>query len=65
MFQQLLCPSFTSVSPPPPFLSCSVSIGETAGTQQIQKPQPASENSSAAHSIGSTQSTPCSSSSTA
>ncbi|XP_068445938.1 transforming growth factor beta receptor type 3 [Clinocottus analis] len=39
--------------------------GETAGTQQVQKPQPASENSSAAHSIGSTQSTPCSSSSTA
>nr|XP_046247010.1 transforming growth factor beta receptor type 3 [Scatophagus argus] len=39
--------------------------GETAGTQQIQKSQPASENSSAAHSIGSTQSTPCSSSSTA
>uniref|UniRef100_A0A8C4DHL5 Transforming growth factor, beta receptor III n=1 Tax=Dicentrarchus labrax TaxID=13489 RepID=A0A8C4DHL5_DICLA len=39
--------------------------GETAGTQQVQKSQPASENSSAAHSIGSTQSTPCSSSSTA
>ncbi|KAM9357953.1 transforming growth factor beta receptor type 3 [Symphorus nematophorus] len=39
--------------------------GETAGTQQIQKSQPASENSSAAHSIGSTQSTPCSSSSMA
>lgn len=39
--------------------------GEPAGTQQIQKSQPASENSSAAHSIGSTQSTPCSSSSTA
>ncbi|XP_047442930.1 transforming growth factor beta receptor type 3 [Mugil cephalus] len=39
--------------------------GETAGTQPVQKPQPASENSSAAHSIGSTQSTPCSSSSTA
>uniref|UniRef100_A0A3Q3VZK4 ZP domain-containing protein n=1 Tax=Mola mola TaxID=94237 RepID=A0A3Q3VZK4_MOLML len=41
----------------------------TAGTQQNQKPnqkpQPASENSSTAHSIGSTQSTPCSSSSTA
>uniref|UniRef100_UPI0037E92CB8 transforming growth factor beta receptor type 3 n=1 Tax=Semicossyphus pulcher TaxID=241346 RepID=UPI0037E92CB8 len=36
-----------------------------AGTQQVQKSQPASENSSAAHSIGSTQSTPCSSSSTA
>ncbi|XP_019936849.2 transforming growth factor beta receptor type 3 [Paralichthys olivaceus] len=39
--------------------------GETAGTQHVQKSQPASENSSAAHSIGSTQSTPCSSSSTA
>ncbi|KAF1385965.1 hypothetical protein PFLUV_G00113240 [Perca fluviatilis] len=39
--------------------------GETAGTQQVHKSQPASENSSAAHSIGSTQSTPCSSSSTA
>ncbi|XP_039983903.1 transforming growth factor beta receptor type 3 [Xiphias gladius] len=39
--------------------------GETAGTQQVQKSQPASENSSVAHSIGSTQSTPCSSSSTA
>ncbi|XP_071343337.1 transforming growth factor beta receptor type 3 [Trachinotus anak] len=39
--------------------------GEEAGTQQVQKSQPASENSSAAHSIGSTQSTPCSSSSTA
>ncbi|KAF3691305.1 Transforming growth factor beta receptor type 3 [Channa argus] len=39
--------------------------GDTAGTQQVQKSQPASENSSAAHSIGSTQSTPCSSSSTA
>ncbi|XP_036970530.1 transforming growth factor beta receptor type 3 [Acanthopagrus latus] len=39
--------------------------GETASTQPIQKSQPASENSSAAHSIGSTQSTPCSSSSTA
>ncbi|XP_054458622.1 transforming growth factor beta receptor type 3 isoform X2 [Anoplopoma fimbria] len=38
--------------------------GLTAGTQQVQKAQPASENSSAAHSIGSTQSTPCSSSST-
>ncbi|XP_041646950.1 transforming growth factor beta receptor type 3 [Cheilinus undulatus] len=36
-----------------------------AGTQQVQKSQPTSENSSAAHSIGSTQSTPCSSSSTA
>ncbi|XP_068599504.1 transforming growth factor beta receptor type 3 [Brachionichthys hirsutus] len=39
--------------------------GGAAGAQQIQKPQPASANSSAAHSIGSTQSTPCSSSSTA
>ncbi|KAM4629181.1 transforming growth factor beta receptor type 3 isoform 2-T2 [Polymixia lowei] len=39
--------------------------GETAGTQQVQKSQPASENSSTAHSMGSTQSTPCSSSSTA
>uniref|UniRef100_A0A672IS69 Transforming growth factor, beta receptor III n=1 Tax=Salarias fasciatus TaxID=181472 RepID=A0A672IS69_SALFA len=39
--------------------------GETAGAQPVQKAQPASENSSAAHSIGSTQSTPCSSSSTA
>lgn len=36
-----------------------------AEPQQVQKSQPASENSSAAHSIGSTQSTPCSSSSTA
>ncbi|XP_037325648.2 transforming growth factor beta receptor type 3 isoform X2 [Pungitius pungitius] len=39
--------------------------GGTAGTLQVEKPQPVSENSSAAHSIGSTQSTPCSSSSTA
>ncbi|XP_040040090.2 transforming growth factor beta receptor type 3 isoform X2 [Gasterosteus aculeatus] len=39
--------------------------GEKAGAQQVEKPQPVSENSSAAHSIGSTQSTPCSSSSTA
>ncbi|XP_034035128.1 transforming growth factor beta receptor type 3 [Thalassophryne amazonica] len=39
--------------------------GGTAGPMQAQKPQPASENSSAAHSMGSTQSTPCSSSSTA
>ncbi|XP_072246261.1 transforming growth factor beta receptor type 3 [Leuresthes tenuis] len=39
--------------------------GETAGPQPVQRSQPASENSSAAHSIGSTQSTPCSSSSTA
>uniref|UniRef100_A0A096M0V4 Transforming growth factor, beta receptor III n=1 Tax=Poecilia formosa TaxID=48698 RepID=A0A096M0V4_POEFO len=36
-----------------------------ARAQPVQKPQPVSENSSAAHSIGSTQSTPCSSSSTA
>ncbi|XP_076736863.1 transforming growth factor beta receptor type 3 isoform X3 [Maylandia zebra] len=39
--------------------------GETAGTQPVQKSQPASENSSTGHSIGSMQSTPCSSSSTA
>ncbi|ELW72634.1 Transforming growth factor beta receptor type 3 [Tupaia chinensis] len=39
--------------------------GETAGIQQVPTSPPASENSSAAHSIGSTQSTPCSSSSTA
>ncbi|KAG7456698.1 hypothetical protein MATL_G00238690 [Megalops atlanticus] len=39
--------------------------GETAGRQQVPKSPPASENSSAAPSIGSTQSTPCSSSSTA
>ncbi|XP_061593518.1 transforming growth factor beta receptor type 3 [Cololabis saira] len=39
--------------------------GESSGMQPVQKSQPASENSSAAHSIGSTQSTPCSSSSTA
>ncbi|XP_048845024.1 transforming growth factor beta receptor type 3 [Brienomyrus brachyistius] len=39
--------------------------GETAGRQQVPQSQPASESSSAAHSIGSTQSTPCSSSSTA
>ncbi|XP_013816829.2 transforming growth factor beta receptor type 3 isoform X2 [Apteryx mantelli] len=38
--------------------------GETAGRQQVPTTPPASENSSAAHSIGSTQSTPCSSSST-
>ncbi|XP_009079790.1 PREDICTED: transforming growth factor beta receptor type 3 [Acanthisitta chloris] len=38
--------------------------GETAGRQQVPTSPPASENSSAAHSIGSTQSTPCSSSST-
>ncbi|KAG7259312.1 hypothetical protein CRUP_003891 [Coryphaenoides rupestris] len=36
-----------------------------APQQEVQKSQPASENSSTAHSIGSTQSTPCSSSSTA
>nr|XP_021493570.1 transforming growth factor beta receptor type 3 [Meriones unguiculatus]XP_021493571.1 transforming growth factor beta receptor type 3 [Meriones unguiculatus] len=40
--------------------------GETAARrQQVPTSPPASENSSAAHSIGSTQSTPCSSSSTA
>ncbi|XP_053103353.1 transforming growth factor beta receptor type 3 isoform X2 [Hemicordylus capensis] len=39
--------------------------GEPAGRQQVPTSPPASENSSAAHSIGSTQSTPCSSSSTA
>ncbi|XP_004378788.1 transforming growth factor beta receptor type 3 isoform X2 [Trichechus manatus latirostris] len=39
--------------------------GETPGRQQVPTTPPASENSSAAHSIGSTQSTPCSSSSTA
>lgn len=39
--------------------------GVTAGRQQVPTSPPASENSSAAHSIGSTQSTPCSSSSTA
>ncbi|KAM4721115.1 transforming growth factor beta receptor type 3 [Rhinophrynus dorsalis] len=39
--------------------------GETAGRQQVPTTPPASENSSAAHSIGSTQSTPCSSNSTA
>ncbi|XP_062920736.1 transforming growth factor beta receptor type 3 isoform X1 [Mobula hypostoma] len=38
--------------------------GETAGRQQVPTSPPASENSSTAHSIGSTQSTPCSSSST-
>lgn len=36
--------------------------GETARRQQVPTSPPASENSSAAHSIGSTQSTPCSSS---
>ncbi|XP_076976406.1 transforming growth factor beta receptor type 3 isoform X1 [Tamandua tetradactyla] len=39
--------------------------GETARRQQVPTSSPASENSSAAHSIGSTQSTPCSSSSAA
>ncbi|XP_076014327.1 transforming growth factor beta receptor type 3 [Genypterus blacodes] len=39
--------------------------GAASAPPQVQKPLPASENSSAAHSIGSTQSTPCSSSSTA
>ncbi|XP_064194235.1 transforming growth factor beta receptor type 3-like isoform X1 [Anguilla rostrata] len=43
----------------------SHTAGESAGRQQVQKCPPASENSSVAHSIGSTQSTPCSSSSTA
>ncbi|RXM27832.1 Transforming growth factor beta receptor type 3 [Acipenser ruthenus] len=42
-----------------------VNTGETAGRQQVPTSPPASENSSAAHSIGSTQSTPCSSNSTA
>lgn len=37
--------------------------GGTGARQQAAKSQPVSENSSAAHSIGSTQSTPCSSSS--
>ncbi|XP_053326220.1 transforming growth factor beta receptor type 3 isoform X4 [Spea bombifrons] len=45
-------------------LSKSIS-GGTAGRQQVPTSPPASENSSAAHSIGSTQSTPCSSNSTA
>uniref|UniRef100_A0A8C9FUC5 Transforming growth factor beta receptor 3 n=1 Tax=Pavo cristatus TaxID=9049 RepID=A0A8C9FUC5_PAVCR len=39
--------------------------GEAAGRRQVPTSPPASENSSAAHSIGSTQSTPCSSSRTA
>ncbi|XP_062960934.1 transforming growth factor beta receptor type 3 isoform X2 [Cynocephalus volans] len=39
--------------------------GETSRRQQVPTSPPASENSSAAHSIGSIQSTPCSSSSTA
>ncbi|RXN14020.1 transforming growth factor beta receptor type 3-like protein [Labeo rohita] len=39
--------------------------GGTGAMQQVPKSQPVSENSSAAHSIGSTQSTPCSSSSNA
>ncbi|XP_056379141.1 transforming growth factor beta receptor type 3 isoform X2 [Hyla sarda] len=39
--------------------------GNTAGRQPVPTSPPASENSSAAHSIGSTQSTPCSSNSTA
>ncbi|XP_069823763.1 transforming growth factor beta receptor type 3 isoform X3 [Dendropsophus ebraccatus] len=39
--------------------------GDTAGRQPVPTSPPASENSSAAHSIGSTQSTPCSSNSTA
>ncbi|XP_057193345.1 transforming growth factor beta receptor type 3 [Triplophysa rosa] len=39
--------------------------GDAAARRQVAKSQPVSENSSAAHSIGSTQSTPCSSSSNA
>ncbi|CAI5776762.1 Hypothetical predicted protein [Podarcis lilfordi] len=39
--------------------------GEPAARQPVPTSPPASENSSAAHSIGSTQSTPCSSSSAA
>ncbi|XP_015226577.1 PREDICTED: transforming growth factor beta receptor type 3-like [Cyprinodon variegatus] len=39
--------------------------GGAATSQPVQKSKPPSQNSSAAHSIGSTQSTPCSSSSTA
>ncbi|XP_066548601.1 transforming growth factor beta receptor type 3 isoform X2 [Amia ocellicauda] len=39
--------------------------GDTAGRQPVPTSPPASESSSAAHSIGSTQSTPCSSSSMA
>ncbi|KPP79809.1 transforming growth factor beta receptor type 3-like [Scleropages formosus] len=39
--------------------------GETVGRQPVPKSPPPSENNSAGHSIGSTQSTPCSSSSTA
>ncbi|MEE6494540.1 hypothetical protein FKM82_001783 [Ascaphus truei] len=39
--------------------------GDTVGRQQVPTSPAASENSSAAHSIGSTQGTPCSSSSTA
>uniref|UniRef100_A0A671KC33 Transforming growth factor beta receptor type 3-like n=1 Tax=Sinocyclocheilus anshuiensis TaxID=1608454 RepID=A0A671KC33_9TELE len=39
--------------------------GGTGARQQVPKSQPVSENSSAAHSIDSTQSTPCSSSSNA
>ncbi|XP_074077792.1 transforming growth factor beta receptor type 3 [Macrotis lagotis] len=38
--------------------------GETTGRQQVPTSPPASENSSAAHSIGSTQSTSCSNSTT-
>uniref|UniRef100_A0A8D1CKE8 Transforming growth factor beta receptor type 3 n=1 Tax=Sus scrofa TaxID=9823 RepID=A0A8D1CKE8_PIG len=39
--------------------------GDSAGRQPVPTSPPASENSSAAHSLGSTQSTPCSSSSAA
>lgn len=58
-------PSSHSPYAPPPPASPAPYPGGTARTQPIQKPQPVSQNSSAAHSIGSTQSTPCSSSSTA
>lgn len=62
----LFCSSYTCFPLPLPLpLSLSLCPGEKAGAQQVKKPQPVSENSSAAHSIGSTQSTPCSSSSTA
>ncbi|KAG9341502.1 hypothetical protein JZ751_019007 [Albula glossodonta] len=44
------------------FVIGALLTGETARRQQVPKSLPASENSSAAHSIGSTQSTPCSSS---
>ncbi|CAL8310167.1 unnamed protein product [Lota lota] len=47
------------------FIYSNTGGGKAAPQQVVQKSQPVSENSSAAHSIGSTQSTPCSSSSTA